>query len=160
MIMIKAARKAIHAVLREGEIDDEELMTAFIGAESFLNSRPITFQTANPSDTTSLTPNHFLHGQIGGQFAPDSVDGNKFHPRKRWRRVQELISHFWRRWMMDERMASRSIRSFEMERSERRFKGWRCRACHFFLTNPEPIVHLDESSKSTLDRINMFELLN
>jgi len=42
-IMIKAAKKAIHAVLREAEINDEELMTAFMGAEFLLNSRPITY---------------------------------------------------------------------------------------------------------------------
>ena len=76
-------------------------MTAFIGAESLLNSRPITYQTANPTDTTPLMPNHFLHGQIGRQFAPDSLGGNEFHPGKCWRRVQELISHFWRRRMRE-----------------------------------------------------------
>ena len=35
-IMIKAAKKAIHAVLGEANVTDEELMTAFIGAESLL----------------------------------------------------------------------------------------------------------------------------
>ena len=38
-------------------------MTAFIGAEALLNSRPLTYQTSNPKDETPLTPNHFLHGQ-------------------------------------------------------------------------------------------------
>jgi len=32
--MIKAAKKAIHAVLGEANVTDEELMTAFIDAES------------------------------------------------------------------------------------------------------------------------------
>ena len=40
-IMIKAAKKA-----------DEQLMSTFIGAESLSNSRPITYQTANPNDDT------------------------------------------------------------------------------------------------------------
>ena len=100
-IMIKAAKKAIYAVLGEANVTDEELMTAFIGAESLLNSRPITYQTANPCDETPLTPNHFLYGQVGGTFAPDSVDETEFQPKKRWRRVQELISHFWRRWLKE-----------------------------------------------------------
>ncbi|PFX16135.1 hypothetical protein AWC38_SpisGene19602 [Stylophora pistillata] len=64
-IMIKAAKKAIHAVLGEANVIDEELMTAFIGAESLLDSRRITYQTANPCDKTPLTPNHFLYGQVG-----------------------------------------------------------------------------------------------
>ena len=76
-------------------------MTAFTGIESLVNSRPITYQTANPCDKTPLTPNHFLYGQVGGTFAPDSVDETEFHPKKRWRRVQELISHFWCHWLKE-----------------------------------------------------------
>jgi len=53
--MIKASKKAIHAVLGEAKVTDEEQMTAFIGAESLLNSRLITYQTANPYDETPLT---------------------------------------------------------------------------------------------------------
>ena len=52
-------------------------MTAFTGAEALINSRPLTYQSANPSDDVPLRPNHFLHGQIGSQFAPESVDDNK-----------------------------------------------------------------------------------
>ena len=48
-----------------------------------------------------LTPNHFLHGQIGGQFAPESVDEKDFNVKKRWRRIQELVKHFWQRWLRE-----------------------------------------------------------
>ena len=37
-----------------------------------------------------LTPNHFLIGQMGGDFVPGSVDSEPFNPRKCWRRLQEL----------------------------------------------------------------------
>ena len=100
-IMIKAAKKAIYKILGNADVNDEELMTAFIGAESLLNSRPLTYQTANPKDVTPLTPNHFLHGQSGGKSAPESVDSTVYDPRQRWRHIQELISHFWRRWMKE-----------------------------------------------------------
>ena len=46
-------------------------------------------------------PNHFLFGQVGGQFAPESVDKTTFNPKKRWRRVQELVRHFWQRWIRE-----------------------------------------------------------
>ena len=39
--MIKASKRAIYAVLKEAEVD-EELQTVFTGAESLLNSRPLT----------------------------------------------------------------------------------------------------------------------
>ena len=45
-----------------------------------------------------LTPNHFLHGQVGGQFAPDITTCNI---RKRLRHVQEGMKHFWHRWFRE-----------------------------------------------------------
>ena len=100
-IMIKAAKKAIYAILNYADVNDEELLTAFIGAEALLNCRPLTYQTSNQKDATPLTPNHFLHGQAGGKTAPESVDTVAYNPRQRWRRVQELVTHFWRRWMKE-----------------------------------------------------------
>ena len=76
-------------------------MTAAIGAEGLINSRPLTYQSANPADDVPLTPNHFLHGQVGGQFAPTSVDTTQLNLRKRWRRIQELVRHFWQRWLRE-----------------------------------------------------------
>ena len=100
-VMIKAAKKAIRAVLSNADVNDEELTTAFVGVEALLNSRPLTYQSADPKDATPLTPNHFLHGQMGGVSAPETIEEIGYNPRNRWRRVQELISHFWRRWMRE-----------------------------------------------------------
>lgn len=99
--MIKAAKRAILAILGNADVTDEELMTAFTGAESLINSRPLTYQSANPEDDVPLTPNHFLHGQIGGQFAPEAIEEVSYNPKKRWRRIQELTRHFWHRWMRE-----------------------------------------------------------
>ena len=99
--MIKAAKRAILAILGNADINDEELVTAFTGAEALINSRPLTYQSANPEDNVPLTPNHFLHGQIGGQFAPETVEEITYDPKKQWRRIQELTRHFWHRWMRE-----------------------------------------------------------
>jgi hypothetical protein len=100
-IMIKAAKRAIYSILGNADITDEELLSAIIGAEGLINSRPLTYQSANEKDIVPLTPNHFLHGQIGGEFAPESVDTTDYNLRKRWRRVQELVRHFWGRWLRE-----------------------------------------------------------
>jgi hypothetical protein len=100
-IMIKAAKKAIYAVLNNADVNDEELSTVFVGVEALLNSRPLTYQTSNPKDTVPLTPNHFLFGQVGGKSAPEAVEYVEFNLRQRWRRVQELIGHVWKRWMRE-----------------------------------------------------------
>ena len=42
-VMIKAAKKAIPEVLGNADVNDEELMRAFIGVEPLLNSRPLTY---------------------------------------------------------------------------------------------------------------------
>ena len=99
--MVKAAKRAMYAILGKADINDEELLTAITGAEGLLNSRPLTYQSSSPADDTPLTPNHFIHGQVGGQFAPMSVDETDFNLRKRWRRIQELVRHFWTRWMQE-----------------------------------------------------------
>ena len=99
--MIKSAKRAISAILGNAGVNDEELMTAIIGAECLINSQPLTYQTADPSDGVPLTPNLFLHGQVGGQFAPTSVDETGFNPRRRWRSVQELVRHYCHRWLRE-----------------------------------------------------------
>ena len=72
-----------------------------IRVEGLINSRPLTYLSTNPADDVPLTPNHFLHGQVGSQFAPTSCDETDFNLRKRWRRIQELVRHFWSRWMRE-----------------------------------------------------------
>ena len=71
--MIKAAKRGVMAILGNADITDEELMTAFTGAEALVNSRPLTYQSTNPEDDTLLTPNHLLHGQLAGKFAPEEI---------------------------------------------------------------------------------------
>lgn len=76
--MIKAAKRANYATLGTADVTDGELMTAFTDAEALVNSRPLTYKSANSSDDTRLKPNHFLVGQVGGQFAHESVDSGQF----------------------------------------------------------------------------------
>ena len=100
-MMIKAAKRAVMAILGNADVTDEELMTAFTGAEALINSRPLTYQSADPEDDIPLTPNHLIHGQIGGKFAPEVPDEVAYNPKKRWHRVQELIRHFWHHWLRE-----------------------------------------------------------
>ena len=74
MSVIKAAKQAISAILKDADVSDKELQTSFIGVESLPNSRPLTTVRDDSNDEPVLTPNHFLIGQMGGDIAPDSVD--------------------------------------------------------------------------------------
>ena len=65
--MITAAKLAINAQLRDLDVSDEELISIVTGAESLINSRPITYQSSSPKDDCPLTPNRLLHGQLNSQ---------------------------------------------------------------------------------------------
>ena len=73
----------------------------FRGAESLLSSRPLTTVSGDVNDETTLTQNHFLIAQMGGELAPDTVDTTTVSVRRRWRRIQELIHRVWNRWMRE-----------------------------------------------------------
>ena len=62
--MTKAAKLAINAQLRDSDVSDEELILIVTGAESRINSRPITYQSSNPKDDCPLTPNHFYMASL------------------------------------------------------------------------------------------------
>ena len=100
-VMVKAAKRAVYAVLGSCDVTDEELITACTGIEGLLNSRPLTYQSAAPRDDVPLTPNHFLHGQAGGNIATENVDTTSFNQTKRWRKVQALISNVWSRCLKE-----------------------------------------------------------
>ena len=65
------------------------------------NSRQLTYQTAYPDGDVPITPNCFLYERIGINFATDSVDKGEYHPKKRCQRIQEIVCHFWKRWMKE-----------------------------------------------------------
>ena len=52
--LVKSAKRSPNAILKNADVNDEELMTSFIGAEALLNSRPLTYQSAHPADATPL----------------------------------------------------------------------------------------------------------
>ncbi|KAL9964817.1 hypothetical protein ACROYT_G028506 [Oculina patagonica] len=66
--MIKSAKRAIYAVLKDADISDEELETTFIGVESLMN-----LMSDDPNDEPVLTPNHFLIGQMGDNLKVGNV---------------------------------------------------------------------------------------
>ena len=105
-ILVKAAKKVIYSVLSGSDINNEDLITVFAEVEGLLNLRPLTYQSADVRGISKLhkvllTPNHFLLGQMGGQFTPEFEDVKEFNPQQRWRKVQQLVSLVWQRWLDD-----------------------------------------------------------
>ena len=85
--IIKTAKQPVSNILGNADVTDKELYTASTSAESLLNACPLTYQSADIKDIMLPTPHHFLFGQVSGEVALESVD----HPRKCWRRIEELV---------------------------------------------------------------------
>ena len=92
--LVKVAKKTLMAVVRNAGLTDDELQTAMKEAEALMNSRPLTYEGADPRDEPVLTPNHFLVGQLGGQLTPQVIDDIAFNPRNRWRLIEDLLKLF------------------------------------------------------------------
>jgi hypothetical protein len=95
--LIKSAKSALRVVLNERSVTEDVLLTAIIGAEALLNSRPLTDVSIDPDDREALTPNYFLllrahpgcHLDFSSDFKPSG--------RKHYQQTQEIITHFWNR---------------------------------------------------------------
>ena len=93
--MIRAAKRTVSNIVGNVDITDEELHTAFTGAESLLNARPVTCQLTSKILCSLHQIISYLHRQA------KSVKAEDYHPKKRWRRVQELVRLFWKRWIQE-----------------------------------------------------------
>lgn len=56
--MIKPARKAVYDQLKNTDVTNEELLSALARAEGLINSRALTYQSADSCDVVPLTLNH------------------------------------------------------------------------------------------------------
>ena len=55
----------------------------------------------NAEDPEPLTPNHFLLLRPQPALAPTVTSPSNLDCRKRWRNVQAVADHFWRRWLRE-----------------------------------------------------------
>ena len=67
--MIKSTKQAVYDQFQNADINDEELFSACARAEGLINSRLLTYHSADIRDVSPVTPNHFSFGQLGDQFA-------------------------------------------------------------------------------------------
>ena len=95
-----------------------------------MNSRPLTYEGADPLDEPVLTPNHFLVGQQGGQLAPQVTDDIAFNPGNRWRLIQNLVKVFWKRWR-EEFLSTLNTRKKWREAKDSIFRSCRETRSHF-----------------------------
>ena len=96
--LVASVKKALKTTVGMAGLTDEELTTVLIQIEGLLNARPLKYVGDDLEDETALTPNNFLFGQAGGELAPRAAEDEQKCITKRWRKIQQYVSHSWKRW--------------------------------------------------------------
>lgn len=99
--LVRAAKVALQATLKERCPKEETLVTLLAEAEAIVNSRPLTHVSTDPDDPTTLTPFHFLIGASSNQRLPSELDDSDLSRRVNWRVALRLADHFWSRWVRE-----------------------------------------------------------
>jgi len=100
--MIRTVKEAMFMIMKDRILTDFQMLTLFSEVENLVNNRPLTYVSDNNEDLEALTPNHFL---IGRNFYSENlltnISDKDICSRKRWRQVQILTHHFWKRWLRE-----------------------------------------------------------
>lgn len=99
--LVKYRKATLKYVLQNQSVTDEILFTAFTEVEALLNGRPLTNVSVDPKYPVPLTPNHFLMGRPFPNLPIAVISLNERLTSKSWRPAQQIVDHFWRRWLRE-----------------------------------------------------------
>ena len=109
--LIKSTKRCLKKTIGKARLSYDELQTAVIEVEAILNSRPISFLSADDFDEP-LTPSHLIFGRrlisLPDNLAYGEEDEEEYHPpgskevlTKRMRHLNTTLQRFWKRWRME-----------------------------------------------------------
>jgi hypothetical protein len=94
-IMVKASKRCLKAIQNHGVLNQDQFYTVVYHVASTLNSRPLTRVKQDGSETMTITPNHFLHGSLGGAVSTALED----NPKERWHEVVKVVNSTWKLYL-------------------------------------------------------------
>jgi transposase InsO family protein len=101
---VKSAKRHLKKIMGKCILTWEEMYTLTCDIEAILNSRPLVPASSDVKDTEALTPNMLLTGK-SMRFIPlaepkplKTAEKLAEFPLERWAYIQNLASHFWKRW--------------------------------------------------------------
>lgn len=95
---VKLIKFHLKRVLGTTTLTYEEMSTITSQIEACINSRPISHISDDPSDTTPLTPGHFLIGEAPITVPEETYLQTNTNRLSRWQLTQKLLQDFWSRW--------------------------------------------------------------
>ncbi len=99
--LIRSVRKSLHFVMKDRSATYSVLETALVEVEALLNSRPITRVSEDATDTSALTPGHFLILRPLIARSCAVVSDKEVNARSAWKKAQALVNLFWKRWLRE-----------------------------------------------------------
>ena len=98
--LVRSVKTPLKKVFGKALLDTEQLVTILTEIEAQINSRPLTYQSADPNDLEVLTPAKIIIGRNLQQPLDQKVrnDQSSDALRKRWKNHQKMVNDFWRRW--------------------------------------------------------------
>ena len=99
--MVRCVKRCLKKTIHQSLLSYEELLTVLLEVEAVLNSRPLTYVSADDLDEP-LTPSHLIYGKrILSCPEPEDVDLEHIGQNDLLRRFTHLkivVDHFWARW--------------------------------------------------------------
>lgn len=99
--LIQGIKRTLKVILNARVLDDYSLNTFFTEAENIANNRPLTTVSEDIDDLEPISPNHFLMGRANTHLPVGIETEVPVSHRKRWKMVQLMAEHFWKRWKME-----------------------------------------------------------
>ena len=96
--LVQSVKRTLKVMLNNQCVHETTLHTFMCEVESIINSRPLTYLSSDAQDPEPLTPSHLLLGRDPHVAPPVVTSEHDIDSRKRWRQVQVLADHFWKRW--------------------------------------------------------------
>ncbi|UYV72838.1 hypothetical protein LAZ67_10000934 [Cordylochernes scorpioides] len=98
---IKCFKYHFRRIIGETLLTYEELLTLVVQIESCLNSRPLGPIGSDPNNLEALTPAHFLLTSSSSCVPKEDLLNVGVQLLPRWKMVQKMVQHLWRRWSAD-----------------------------------------------------------
>lgn len=95
---VRSVKYHLRRIVGNANLTYEEFSTVLAQIEAILNSRPLSPLSSDPMDFTPLTPGHFLLGRPLTAPPAEDVKDTNLSRLSRYRRMEQLRQHFWRRW--------------------------------------------------------------